>query len=176
MPNVPVIERVLLVAGAQNTGKSTQLRAMFRDPRLGTQGAVPEARNVAATYALSPSRHLYLRLTSPHEMGDTLDGFLTKIASKAARGRWCVASAVQVDAARKMPELATAVRALNERFAPERIRIALLSPDRHGVNLSKINGVINELYAAAPVVEIICIDARTRMRNGLLLADTFDFA
>ena len=48
------IERVLLVAGAQNTGKSVQIRSMFLDPRLGTRGEIPRARNLPNVHELSP--------------------------------------------------------------------------------------------------------------------------
>jgi hypothetical protein len=34
-------ERALFIVGEQNSGKSTQLRSMFRDVRLGTSGIVP---------------------------------------------------------------------------------------------------------------------------------------
>lgn len=66
------IERALFMIGDQNTGKSTQLRSMFLDWRLGNQGNIPTARNVRNMYALSNERWLYLRLTSPHEMRETL--------------------------------------------------------------------------------------------------------
>ena len=171
-----VIERILLVAGRQNTGKSTQLRAMFRDPRLGNDGQIPTSPSISRTYRLSPDRQLYLRLMSPHEAGATLEEFLSTIAEKTIAGHWCVASAVQVDASRRMPDLRTVVAALDDRFSPERIRIALLSPDRHGDPLSDANAHLEGLRRAAEVAEVMCIDARTRERNGLLLADTFDFA
>ena len=53
------IERALFVIGDQDTGKSTQLRSMFLDWHLGTQGEVPTASNVRKTYALSNERWLY---------------------------------------------------------------------------------------------------------------------
>lgn len=37
----PQIERILIVVGDQNAGKSTTLRSMFVDPRLGSKGVVP---------------------------------------------------------------------------------------------------------------------------------------
>lgn len=176
MPQPLLVERVLLVAGAPNTGKSTQLRAMFCDPRLGTAGKAPVARNLANTHALSPYRRLYLRLMSPHEAGETLGEFLDKIAAKTIAGRWCVASAVQLEAARRMPDLPTVIAAIHKRFSPERIRIALLSPDRHDVLLADADKHLAALREAAEVAEVMCVDARTREGNGLLLADTFDFA
>ena len=39
-------ERALFIVGEQNSGKSTQLRSMFSDPRLGSDGSVPSALNL----------------------------------------------------------------------------------------------------------------------------------
>ncbi len=175
MPKSSTIERVLLVAGAPDTGKSVQLRSMFLDPRLGTDGRIPDGRNLPDTYRLSASRNLYLRLSSPHEMGESVDKFLAKIAAKTREGRWCVASAVQVEPAQKMPGLPAVVAAIQERFSPERIRVAFLSPDRHGVVLAAVGDVMRAARNAGGV-EVVCIDARSREGNGLLLADTFDFS
>lgn len=171
-----LIERVLLVAGAQNTGKSVQLRSMFLDPRLGTRGAIPDSRNLPNTYLLSRFRQLYMRLTSPHEMEETLEQFLDKIEENTSRqGRWNIAAAIQIDADNKMPNLHSSVAAINQRFSPERIRVAILSPDRHGAVLPNAAELM-EALREIPSCEIMCIDARSRDRNGLLLADTFDFA
>ena len=171
-----LIERVLLVAGAQNTGKSVQMRSMFLDPRLGTSGQIPEAPNLPNVYALSPYRRLYLRLTSPHELRESSDRFLEKIEENTdGRYRWNVASAVQIDAAENMPNLIDIVAALDERFSPERIRVAILSPDRHGDVLAEAPVLMQALQEVSSC-EILCIDARCRHCNGLLLADTFDFA
>jgi hypothetical protein len=40
--NDKYLERVLLVAAGRHRGKSTQLRSMFRDVRLGTAGKIPK--------------------------------------------------------------------------------------------------------------------------------------
>ncbi len=176
MPPPLLIERVLLVAGAQNAGKSTQLRSMFVDPRFGTGGDIPDGRNLRNTYLLSPFRHLYLRLTSPHERQETLDVFLNKIQTNTGgQGRWNVASAVQINAANNMPDLQNIVAAIATRFSPECIRVAILSPDRHGTVLPNAAQLMQDLQAVQSC-ETLCIDARSRNHNGLLLADTFDFA
>lgn len=170
-----LIERVLLVAGAPNSGKSVQLRSMFIDPRLGTDGEIPRARNLRNTHTLSSCRRLYLRLTSPHETKETLDKFFQKIVENTdGCYRWSVASAVQIDAAENMPNLSDVVNALEERFHPERIRITILSPDRHGNMLAEAPELMQQLHEVESC-EVFCIDARSRNRNGLFLADTFDF-
>lgn len=170
------IERVLLVAGAPNTGKSVQLRSMFLDPRFGTNRQIPRASKLPDDYKLSPFRRLYLRLSSPHELKETLDRFLDKLEEKTdGRYRWNVASAVQICATENMPDLTDIVAALDERFSPERIRVAILSPDRHGNVLVEASEVMEELREVSSC-ETLCIDARSRCGNGLLLADTFDFA
>ncbi len=175
-----VVERILLVAGAQNTGKSVQLRSMFQDPRLGTGGHIPErgALPNQGRYPLSPFRSLYLRLMSPHEHGETLEQFLEDIEQHTdSHHRWNVARASQIEAGGSMPGILDVVAALESRFEPERIRVAILSPNRHGAMLDDALSLslMEGLLAQAMSCEVLCIDARDRRRNGLLLADTFDF-
>ena len=71
-------ERALFVVGEPNSGKSNQLRSMFRDIRLGTGGNIPSGRRLDEVYRLSNERSLYLRLTSPHEAGESLGKKRTK--------------------------------------------------------------------------------------------------
>ena len=73
-----------------------------------------------------------------------------------------------------MPNLSDVVNALEERFHPERIRITILSPDRHGNMLAEAPELMQQLHEVESC-EVFCIDARSRNRNGLFLADTFDF-
>lgn len=132
-------ERALFVVGAQDSGKSTQLRSMFRDWRLGTKGDIPDRNNLPDIYRLSNERSLYLRLTSPHERGETLNGFLDGIWDKFVVNtpregrRWNFACALQPAHLNggKM-KLATVCRRFSSWFKPERMRVAFLSPDRHG--------------------------------------------
>jgi hypothetical protein len=169
------IERFLIVAGASGTGKSTQLRSMFLDPRLGSNSVIPTARNIPDIYKLSPYRSLYLRLTSPHEMRESMDEFFDKIEKKTKSGRWCVASAIQIDAKNKMPGLIAVVKNIESRFDPEIIRVAILSPDRKNKKLLDIAKLLNDLHQKT-TCEVMVIDARQKTANGLLLFDTFDFS
>lgn len=72
------LERVLLVCGGQNAGKSSRLRSMFVDPRFGTRSHIPTHSRVVPV-RLSRERGLVVRFTSPHERGETLETFLGKI-------------------------------------------------------------------------------------------------
>jgi len=65
-------ERALFVVGKPDSGKSAQLRSMFQDVRLGCGGVIPTAAKVTEVYRLSNERCLYLRITSPHEMHESL--------------------------------------------------------------------------------------------------------
>ena len=67
MANPRYVERALFLIGDQSTGKSTQLRSMFLDQRLGKMGQIPSDHNLMESYPLSNGRRLYLRLSSPHE-------------------------------------------------------------------------------------------------------------
>ena len=73
-----------------------------------------------------------------------------------------------------MPNLIEVVDALDDRFSPERIRVAILSPDWRGAVLEEASEVMEDLRAVSSC-EVMCIDARDRECNGLLLADTFYF-
>jgi hypothetical protein len=175
------VERVLFVVGPQDAGKSTTLRSMFADCRFGTGGRIPpgkDVRKLKESHDLSNERRLYLRMTSPHERGETLSEFLTKSASKMRDGRWCFAGALQPDAYWKMPDVVETVRAVARKLQPERMRVALLAPTRHGeVHGEYLPGrdVVDELLQIDRV-EVLSIDGRRKHRNGLMLADFFDFS
>jgi hypothetical protein len=129
-------ERALFMVGEQNSGKSTQLRSMFRDVRLGTEGRIPDSRNIPEMYRLSNERCLYIRLTSPHETGewikrrpredDKAENFLDKTEDKFVRNtpdmgrRWNFACPLQPLAAKNIPDVVNTVEAFAGRFEPER--------------------------------------------------------
>jgi len=182
-------ERALFVVGEPNSGKSKQLRSMFRDVRLGTGGDIPTGRRLPELYRLSNERCLYLRLTSPHEAGESIrrkrrgqKNFLTKtdkiIEENTPRmgSRWNFAGALQPGARDNMPDVVRTCRAFVRYFEPERTRVVFLSPDRHGDSLQERAhmGLVDRLRNI-PSVEVCWIDARDRTVNGLLLADFFDF-
>lgn len=175
-------ERALFVVGEQDSGKSKQLRSMFRDWRLGKKGVIPTNNKLAEIYRLSNERSLYLRLTSPHEMKESLPEFLEGLWDKFTDNtpsegrRWNAACALQPFPANRMRStLPTICKHFSAWFEPERIRVAFLSPDRHGKLLQKKHATLAQDLIAIPGVEVCWIDARDRKANGLLLADYFDF-
>jgi hypothetical protein len=131
-------------------------------------------------HRISNERVLYLRLTSPHEVGETLKEFLDKTEDKITRSlnlgaRWNFAGPLQPTAGNKMPSAANTISAFIHRFKPERVRAMFLTPDRHGNchDAAFLCGETDKLWTAG--VEVTAIDARRRDRNGLILADFFDF-
>lgn len=176
------VERALFLIGDQNTGKSTQLRSMFLDLRLGYKGQIPSAPNLPETYPFGNQRRLYLRLTSPHETGETLEDFLNKCDSKMLPNetggyRWNFAGALQVSPTENLPQgLTEVIEAFNDRFSPERVRAVILSPDRSGTTMdwSDIRSLTMELRVRANC-EVMTTDATDRHANGLIYADYFDF-
>ena len=172
-----LLERVLFVVAPQDSGKSTVLRSMFLDRRLGKDGVPPSAANLAETYWLSNERRLYLRLTSPHERSETLEEFIEKTKSKMPSGRWNFAGALQPDAYNAMPDVVQSVEKFVAALSPERLRVAFLSPNRHGHALATYapgRDLTDELLALGNV-EVSSLDGRRRSVNGLQLADFFDF-
>ena len=175
------VERALIIIGDQNTGKSIQLRSMFRDLRFSNKGQIPTAHNLSDTYSLSNERWLYLRLTSPHEMNENLGEFLDKCDSKMQRNtqgarRWNFAGAIQPKAINNMPDALTTISAFIVRFDPERVRAVIFHPDKNG-NLFAHQDLLNLLTGIQklPPAEAVMTDARTRSGNGLIYADFFDF-
>ena len=174
------VERALFIVAPPDSGKSTQLRSLFLDRRIGTRGRVPATsakRKLAQIYHISNERRLFLRLTSPHEVGETPKAFLRKIRAKTDTGRWCVAGTLQPDSFKSMPDIVETTKLFLHEFEPERMRLLFLSPTRHGKSLSDYSDGHNLVadLLAIPRVEVACIDARKREANGLLIADFFDF-
>jgi hypothetical protein len=175
-----LLERALFVVAPQDSGKSTQLRSIFLDRRLGHNGQIPpssEKPNLPETYFISNERRLYLRLTSPHEYGETPKEFIDKTRNKMLDGRWCFAGAFQPDAYNKMPDAIESINRFIKAFKPERVRVVFLSPNRHGIELGEFlpgRDLSDELFQIDGV-EVVCIDARERETNGLFLSDFFDF-
>jgi hypothetical protein len=174
-------ERALFIVGEPDSGKSTQIRSMFQDVRLGTKGDIPTANKLPDTYRLANDRCLYVRIMSPHEANESLDEFLEKTEGKLTRHlpdgkRWNFVSPLQPNAANRMPDVRETCRAFVQRFNPERTRVVFLSPDRHGTctqNTAQLD--LAPCLRDIPSVEMCWVDARDRTANGLLLADFFDF-
>lgn len=174
-------ERALFVIGDSGTGKSTQLRSLFRDWRFGTKGEPPTSRNIPETYWLSNERGLYLRLTSPHEWGEGMDKFLAKCNAKMYGSetesiRWNFACPLHIRPSTKLLGAVQVVTSFCSEFSPERIRVVILSPNCSGVPLDPDQ--LERLHVklrAIPRCEVMVIDAMHETANGLILADFFDF-
>ena len=182
------LERILLVCGAQNAGKSKRLRSMFADPRFG-KNEIPTTGPIAPV-RLSRERGLIIRATSPHEYGDTLNEFLEKIneglkSAWFSRDLWRVsfACAIQPRAANNMPDAVATCRALHNAFWPERIRLVQIHPrqDNNPGDLLS-DSEIDQLRNIAPgsSVEVVTIDGRQPDEdqsdtNAFFLSSFFDF-
>ena len=169
------LERALFMLGEKNSGKSTQLRSMFLDRRLGSSGRIPNARNLANSYSLSNERFLYLRLTSPHETNETMNKFLKKCEREMQPGngvmlRWNFAGAVQVSPSNILPKGEQVIEAFKKHFLPERIRVVILYPSMKGTDLLRTMDFLLSIGC-----EVVNVNDRSRKGNGLIYADFFDF-
>ena len=183
------LERALFVVGEPNSGKSNQLGSMFCDVRLRTAGDIPSGKRLPELYRLSNERCLYLRLTSPHEAGESIGrnhrggtNFLKKTAEIIEENtpkmgkRWNFAGPLQPGARKRMPDVVVTCRAFVSHFGPERTRVVFLSPDRHGRPLQNMEHLrLVDALRKIPSVEVCWIDARNRTASGLMLADCFYF-
>ncbi len=179
------LERVLLVCGVQNSGKSHLLRAMYNDPRFGTRGRVPAGRQaILPPVTFSYSRTLFVRLSSPHESGESLSRFFNKIERFGERAwasgwRFNFACAVQPNQTAQTPDVVTICEQLYRSFLPERIRVVQIDPIQNG-NASEdllSPAQMRRLWALRNPVEVITVSAEhvAQFVNGSCLADYFDF-
>jgi len=179
----PHLERVLLVAGMQQAGKSTLLRRMFVDPRLGTGGTIPTAARIPLI-SLSRERCLFVRISSPHERGETLNQFFKKLDWTMRRAwnqfwRFNFACAMQPQATQTTPDLVTICVEIQRRLWPERVRVVQINPRQDNQPGTLLNqNEIDQLRRLE--VEVLTVDGRQpaiqdQNPNGLLLADFFDF-
>jgi hypothetical protein len=137
------LERILLVCGEPNAGKSRLIRHMFQDRRLGgeipTNGPLPR-------YALSRERYLAGRIMSPHEANETPGQFHQKIDQASAGAgsdfrRMNYVSAIQPRPRNKMPGVVAVCQGLQNEFRPERMRVVQLAPDQGGRQTSRLSEV-----------------------------------
>lgn len=176
------LERALFVLGDKNTGKSTQMRSMFLDRRLGKNGVIPTEKNPPSTYYISNERRLYLRLTSPHERNESLKKFFDiceKRMRSPGRGisRWNFVGPLQLVSNNKnlIPDGVDVIKEFMDRFKPERTRAVILSPNCSGQHVDN-NILLDHLDKMHKMdCEVILTDAQTSNKNGLIYSDFFDF-
>lgn len=188
MPDQSRFERALFVLGKQNAGKSTRIRNMYEDVRMGRNGVVPQktVRSFPVVY-LSQERRLYVRVQSPEEAGETLAEFFTKIENAIERDgprrRWNSVIAVQFDEGRNIEDGIDVAKRFINKYHPERVRIAIVNPPARpsavitDYELATLLDRIRELRSPKDedmIVEAMQIEGRGR--NGLLLTDFFDFS
>jgi len=154
---------------------------MFLDRRFGTAGKIPTQARISNIY-LSNERRLHIRLTSPHEVGETIDEFLSKAKYQMPDGRWCFASPLHPQAFQNMPDAVTTVREFFNMFSPERTRVVFLSETYKSETLEEYSlgqDLVKDMLGIDKSIEVIVIDNGPRLHskthNGLLLADYFDF-
>jgi hypothetical protein len=176
------LERIMLVCGMPNAGKSRLIRHMFGDLRLG--GVIP-SNGPLSRRALSRDRCLAGRATSPHEAVETPAEFLQKIDDACASAwpefrRINYISAVQPKSRNHMQGIVTVCQGLITAFHPERIRVVQLFPDQWGEDASRLGDV--EIDGLRQLdVEVVALDARRSVNavepgNVRILADYFDFS
>jgi hypothetical protein len=179
------LERVLLVCGLQNSGKSHLLRAMYNDPRFGTRGRVPTGRQaILPPVTLSYARKLFVRLSSPHETNQSLSKFLNKIERFGERAwnegwRFNFACAVQPHQTPTTPDVMTICQELYRCFLPERIRLVQIDPLQNGDASGDLlrPAQLRRLWSLRDPVEVVTLSAERIAQdvNGSCLADYFDF-
>ena len=180
---LPHLERLLIVCGMPNAGKSTLLRSMFTDPRFGTGRTIPTSSRIP-TVALSRERCLHVRCTSPHEAGETLDAFFDELHRARAAAwhlywRFNYACAMQPHARNNAPDLVAFCQAISARLIPERIRVVQIDPRHDGTAGTMLNHAEVDILRGLDI-DVVTIDARQTSTlkaptNGLFLADFFDF-
>ena len=176
------VERAQFILGDSGAGKSTQLRSLFRDRRFHRDGEIPEQRNLPKTHYISNERRLYLRLTSPHEYGESLNEFLDKFENKmryegVENNRWNFFGPLQTESAdtNQIKDGKVVIKEFMDRFKPERVRAVILSPNCSG-GFMKRKTLLSHLEELHEIdCEVILTDARVREKNGLIYSDFFDF-
>ena len=175
------LERALFLVGDPNSGKSTQLRSIFLDQRLGNGGTILATPRPKIGYPLSNERWLHIRLSSPHESSQTKEEFFKHFEDILCRRgqiscRWNFACALQLKHRRKInSNVDEIIGEFITQFVPERVRVVILSSDCNGnrMNPTILDKLTRDLHAID--CEVTVVDATNKQANGLIFSDFFDF-
>lgn len=174
----PRFERALFVLGYQNAGKSTAIRRMYKDWRMGRQGQVPQKRTTRfPVIRLSNERMLYVRVQSPQERGEDWTKFTGRIdraiRTNGPNARWNSACAMQISRGTNIAGGLSVIRRFIRKYKPERVRVALMNPPARGDALTDddLTKILEGIQALAGEP----LQVYGRGQSGFLLADFFDF-
>jgi hypothetical protein len=170
-----ILVNCLFIIGGQDTGKSSTLRSLFKDHRLGREGTIPTEKKIEEIISLGPTTSLILRLTSPHEYNESSSEFFRKIKKNITPNKsWSFAAPLQPYSFKKMPNLIETINRFQKHFYAHKIIIAFLDPDRHGNSDRNIVNLINDLHSHTNVY-CLRIDATIKYRNAFLLSQLLTF-
>lgn len=172
------LNRILLVCGQQNAGKSYLIRRTLEDVRLGGGGSVSLTdRGRPRLQKTVAERWLVTLLSSPHEYGDTPKSYHERIKTRCVQA--CrhssagidLVSAIQPNPFKNMPDIAHVCAGLIGAFSPAQIRVAVLDPDQHGAHSTAISAAQQNSLTELGV-SVIFLDAtrgrfETQNRNTL---------
>lgn len=130
-----VLERVSLICGLQDSGKSFLMRRMLEHQILG---GVSHGRGPVRPRQLSEKRVLIVKLSSPHEAGWDLEVYISWLKRVIQRQLWegftCVSfvGAIHPVEYGNMPDIFVTCSRIFKDFKPKVMRVTELAPDQWG--------------------------------------------
>ena len=161
------LERALFMIGRQNAGKTTQLTSL--------KTVIAKGKTTRRVFDLGNNRHLYVRLTSPQETGQTLSEFLRacEYNMRSRYCRWNYACAMQPDSGINIGGAVSTIKAFKNEFSPGRTCAVILCPDWRGNRFPDERQALITDLSDIGVSEILTVDARNQNSNGPRYAGFF---